>query len=120
MARVGTPRRSYLRPATLAVLCLAIAGCRGVGKTEGERLARARCATCHEFPDPSLLDRKTWQDGVLPQMALRLRVPREKASFLEGPGNPYMLVLTDSTSKEDWQKIVDYYLTHAPATLPPQ
>jgi hypothetical protein len=53
-------------------------------------------------------------------MAKRLRVPNPQASFLEGPGNPYMLVLTDSVSQEDWQKIVGYYLAHAPDTLPPQ
>ncbi|MDQ6635228.1 MAG: VCBS repeat-containing protein, partial [Gemmatimonadota bacterium] len=119
MARLDTIGRSYRLTATLAA-CLSIVGCTGSTKPEGERLARARCASCHEFPEPQLLDRKTWQDGVLPQMALRLRVPKEKSSFLEGPSNPYMMVLTDSTSTEDWQKIVGYYLTHAPESLPPQ
>jgi hypothetical protein len=89
-------------------------------RTEGERLARARCATCHEFPDPQLLDKKTWATGVLPQMALRLRVPHQRTSFLDAPGNPYMLVLTEPVPRDDWAKIVAYYLEHAPDTLPAQ
>jgi hypothetical protein len=75
---------------------------------------------CHAFPEPELLDKQTWQTGVLPQMALRLRVPNQQASFLDAPGNPYLMVLTDPVSREDWQKIVGYYLAHAPDTLPPQ
>jgi hypothetical protein len=99
--------------------CWSLVGC-DPRRSEGERLARARCATCHEFPEPQLLDKQTWKSGVLPQMALRLRVPKEKSSFLDAPGNPYMLVLTEPVPAEDWQKIVGYYLSHAPDTLPPQ
>src|SRR4030081_2964647 len=113
MARPATTIRTHVLAVTLAVACVSIAGC-GPRRSDGEKLARARCASCHEFPEPELLDKTTWQEGVLPQMALRLRVPREKSSFLEGPGNPYMLVLTDATSQEDWGKIVGYYLSHAP------
>jgi len=36
---------------------------------EGETLARTHCVTCHAFPEPSLLDKKTWDEGVLPKMA---------------------------------------------------
>jgi hypothetical protein len=52
-------------------------------------------------------------------MALRLRVPRQ-SSFMAAPGNPYLMVLTDSVPQEDWKKIVGFYLEHAPDTLPPQ
>src|SRR6188508_1788140 len=37
-----------------------------------ERLARQACASCHLFPDPKLLDKRTWEDGVFPQMAFRM------------------------------------------------
>ncbi|MFD3000170.1 hypothetical protein ACFS7Z_07345 [Pontibacter toksunensis] len=42
----------------------------------GQQLAQACCRTCHAFPEPELLDKKTWQQGVLPQMALRLGLNR--------------------------------------------
>jgi hypothetical protein len=102
--------------AVLTVACMSLAGC-GPRRSEGERLARARCGTCHEFPEPQLLDKTTWQEGVLPQMALRLRVPKPKTSFLDAPGNPYMMVLTEPVPEDDWKKIVAYYLAHAPDSL---
>jgi hypothetical protein len=52
-------------------------------------------------------------------MALRLRVPMQ-SSFMAGPGNPYLMVLTEAVPEEDWKEIVAYYLEHAPDTLPPQ
>jgi hypothetical protein len=119
MACVSWTIRSCVVTSACALACLAIAGC-GPRRSEGEKLARARCAACHAFPEPALLDKKTWQAGVLPQMALRLRVPNPQASFLDAPGNPYMMVLTERVPEEDWKKIVGYYVTHAPDSLPPQ
>jgi mono/diheme cytochrome c family protein len=46
--------------------------CQSDTKSEGEALAKKNCASCHKFPDPSLLDKKTWKEGVLPEMSLRL------------------------------------------------
>jgi hypothetical protein len=37
-----------------------------------ERLAKQYCGSCHSFPDPKLLDKETWEKGVLPQMAFRM------------------------------------------------
>ena len=37
--------------------------------TEGEQLAKTHCASCHAFPEPDLLDKKTWANEVLPKMA---------------------------------------------------
>lgn len=34
----------------------------------GEALAKTYCATCHAYPAPELLDKKTWRDYVLPRM----------------------------------------------------
>lgn len=42
----------------------------------GEQLAQAYCRTCHAFPEPALLDKATWQHGVLPQMALHLGIDK--------------------------------------------
>ncbi len=40
----------------------------------GKLLAQRYCQTCHLFPEPSLLDKKTWVTSVLPNMAQRLGV----------------------------------------------
>ncbi len=41
---------------------------------DGEELARKYCQSCHSLPDPSLLDTKTWEKGILPQMGPRLGI----------------------------------------------
>src|SRR4051812_42212380 len=40
----------------------------------GEESAKRYCQSCHLLPDPSLLDTKSWQAGVLPQMGPRLGI----------------------------------------------
>lgn len=88
----------------------------------GEKLARKYCSSCHMFPSPSLLDKKTWKESVLPNMGLRLGMgksgidpyadmPAEEVSLLKTmnvyPENPIV-------SKSEWQLIVNYYVTKAP------
>src|SRR5437667_5030468 len=68
-------RRASLRLGVFAVACLMLTKCSRPYRSEGERLAHTYCAACHMFPEPALLDKKTWRTGVLPQMALRLGVP---------------------------------------------
>jgi hypothetical protein len=100
-------------PACVALLLVA---CRPRSQATGEQLARAYCASCHLFPEPRLLDKKTWEEGVLPQMAQRLGIhPR---SFSEVLAHPYMTVLPSKLTESEWQKIVAYYRDSAPATLP--
>jgi VCBS repeat protein len=103
----------------LAFACLSLAACNGPRSSAGEKLARTYCASCHAFPEPQLLDKSTWQSGVLPQMAMRLGV-RTKSSFNEALRNPQMTVLTRALSDTDWEQIVRYYLDGSPDTLPPQ
>jgi hypothetical protein len=103
----------------LASVFLSLASCNGPHKSEGEKLARNYCAACHAFPEPRLLDKKTWQSGVLPQMAPRLGVST-KSSFDEAFRNPHLMVLTKAVSEQDWKKIVEYYLELAPDILPYQ
>ena len=88
----------------------------------GEALAKVYCKSCHIFPDPSLLDTKSWEKGVLPEMGPRLGIfnfgfeiyPRDRnisANFY--PSQP-LLSLTE------WQNILDYYVATSPDSLPPQ
>lgn len=85
-----------------------------------EAVARRTCSACHLFPDPSLLDKKTWQQGVLPEMALRMgldisKLPGTSAAELNEilkalPANPMI-------PEEEWKSIQQYYLRAAPDSL---
>ncbi len=94
----------------------------------GKILAQDYCQRCHLFPEANLLDKKTWKESVLPNMALRLGLKHEGLSGYEGlpeeeireikslgiyPDQPLI-------SEEDWQKIVDYYVKMAPENPLPQ
>src|SRR6266542_5972499 len=92
----------------LALACLSLAHCSRPNESEGEKLAHTYCAACHAFPEPQLLDKQTWQAGVLPQMAPRLGAG-ERSLFKAASQNPHMIVLTKAVSAEVWGKIVGYY-----------
>ncbi|HET9775549.1 MAG TPA: hypothetical protein VFP77_03160, partial [Gemmatimonadaceae bacterium] len=105
--------------ASAAFGVLALAGCNAGSKSDGERLARTECAACHAFPEPALLDKNTWQAGVLPRMAPRLGVTAQSLSEAMGR-DTNMVVLNGAVSQQDWQKIVAYYVQNAPDSLPYQ
>lgn len=92
---------------------------------KGEALAAKYCQSCHALPDPSLLDAKTWEKGVLPQMGPRLGVfdfnHRHYPSAildrtLPSGFYPSKPILTE----EEWKNIIDYYTSLSPDTLPQQ
>lgn len=93
---------------------------------KGEYLAKVYCSSCHDYPDPSLLDKTTWEKSVLPNMALRM-----------GFGDPIFTVLSNKSDEElkrilasnafyqkpvidstELQQIVDFYIKNAPEKLP--
>lgn len=116
-------RCSLRRSCCLAVLAAlnvgSLAGCERTHKSEGEKLARTYCAACHAFPEPQLLDKHTWQAGVLPQMAPRLGIGTHSLADAMSR-NPLMTVLPVRVSEPDWERIVAYYLAGAPDRLPDQ
>ena len=120
MTRLALRNRStgFLR-ALLALAWSFLAGCDRPQRSEGEKLARRHCAACHAFPEPQLLDKKTWHAGVLPQMAPRLGVSTQSL-FNEPFRNPHLMVLTKAVSEGDWEAIVRYYRDLAPDSLPYQ
>ncbi len=85
-----------------------------------QNLAKRTCAACHLFPDPSLLDKRSWQKGVFPEMALRMgldlsKLPGTDATELNEilkalPANPMV-------SEQEWKSIQQYYLQAAPDSL---
>lgn len=94
----------------------------------GTELAHIYCASCHQFPEPSLLPKDIWKNGVLPSMASRLGMDpdifkvysryteEELPIILEAkiyPENPQI-------HQEDWQKIIKYYVENAPEKPVPQ
>ena len=71
------------------------------------------------FPDPQLLDKQSWRDGVLPQMARRVGATTS-STFADALRNPNVPVLATTLPDRDWQRIVAYYVDQAPDALPDQ
>ncbi len=83
------------------------------------------CQSCHQLPDPSLLDTKSWEKGVLPNMGPRLGIFRygfetypsdRRDRDLDSnfyPSQPLLRL-------DEWQNIIDYYTATSPDSLPKQ
>lgn len=78
----------------------------------GQQLAMQHCSTCHLAISPGTLDKQTWVKHVLPAMAPRLGLEAY-------PGGYYYASAKSAVSYDDWQKLVAYFETLAPATLQP-
>lgn len=94
----------------------------------GRQLAEEYCQRCHILPDPSLLDKNTWANSVLPNMGRRLGLksagrnpfedlPQEETQMIRA-----LDIYPESAllSEDDWNKIVQYYLSEAPNVPLPQ
>lgn len=83
---------------------------------------------CHKFPEPQLLDKETWKNSVLPNMALRLGLKMAgKDGLMTKDTIEANLLKQYNTypentlvSGEDWSKIEAYYIKNAPKKLPLQ
>lgn len=91
--------------------------------SDGKDLSLRYCQSCHLYPDPSILDKNTWQRSVLPLMGRRFgiyekEVPRSKV--LAGAIDEDMVLRHNIfpelpiIDEESWQIIVDYYVSSAP------
>jgi hypothetical protein len=85
---------------------------------EGEQLAHGYCAGCHAFPEPSLLDKKTWTENVLPMMGQFMNVDIYYQPYNNsGPAGD---VNVKRTAPENlfpyakWKNIVEWYSKNAP------
>lgn len=97
----------------------------------GEELAKIHCASCHKYPAPDLLDKSTWGNFVLLRMAAFLGIYHDNVQYLDkmppqwiepGMGGQRVAaakIYPDEPliSREDWEKIRDFYLKNAPAKL---
>lgn len=87
----------------------------------GEQLAKAYCASCHLFAEPALLDKASWTNGALPEMAKWLGLAQPDLERLpngEIVGDSNVFPPTPLISSNEWETIVRYYADHAPAALP--
>ena len=76
---------------------------------DGKELAKKYCVSCHELPDPALIDRASWVNGVLPAMAKRLYINSYMGQYFADQKSALSIV--------EWQKIVAYYQNTAPVNL---
>jgi len=76
---------------------------------DGKQLAEKYCVSCHQLPEPALIDRQSWVQGVLPAMAKRLGVQNYMGQYFTDNRAALNIV--------DWQKIVSYYKDAAPREL---
>ena len=76
------------------------------------------------LPEPSLVDTKSWEKGVLPEMGPRLGIfsfgftlyPR----ITDGSIRPDFYPSRSLLNSGEWQNIIDYYVATSPDSLPPQ
>lgn len=76
---------------------------------DGKELAKRYCVSCHQLPDPSLIDRESWVKGVLPAMAKRLQIQNYMGQYYADKQSALNIV--------DWQKVVSYYQNTSPVDL---
>jgi FG-GAP-like repeat len=89
-------------------------------RQQDERLARQYCASCHLFPEPDLLAKKTWEHDVLPQMAFRMGVDYTMLSSISPEDQTEVsktLPPNSMVSPEQWEAIKRYYLNNSPDSL---
>lgn len=120
-------RRRPFQPMGMALLCLGVAAFVSLqctdrdaasttparASSEGERLMRQHCGTCHLPVPAKALDRTTWRTRVLPAMASKVGI-----GTLWGEYYPKTIDSTGSSiSIEAWASIVEHYERTAPDTL---
>ncbi|MBM1105833.1 VCBS repeat-containing protein [Aurantibacter crassamenti] len=96
-----------------------------VTSLSGESLAKAYCASCHLFPEPKLLSKKTWKYGLLPQMAHRMGIYDDvtRQSLIESNAGGELVKRNNIfpeqplVNDKEWQLIQDYYIESAPDSL---
>jgi hypothetical protein len=92
----------------------------------GRDIALNTCSGCHLFPEPGLLDKHSWEQVVLPRMAAMLgyhKADKTIDSQLFAGVNrtdlhPRVMREKSNITEAEWNVLVNYYLTHAPDSLP--
>ncbi len=101
-----------------------------VSGLSGKALANIHCASCHSFVRPETLSKTIWKNDVLPAMGNRLGIFNgdHQPDSIFGSFRNASIVKKENVfpekpvlAREDWTKIVSYYVDNAPDTvLPPK
>jgi hypothetical protein len=90
----------------------------------GEQLANGYCAACHIKPEPNILDKVTWETKVMPDMRKRMGLYLEEdlgTALPEDEGVPEGIYSkAQLISRENWKKLLSYYIENAPEKPLPQ
>lgn len=111
----------------LGVIFIIITSCNNNKHIEGEQLAREYCVSCHQYPEPDILNTESWEKYMLPRMgmflgiiehdSLRESIASSEAELknVEASGMfPQKAVI----SQEEWTKIKAFYIANSPKVLP--
>lgn len=119
LKKTETMRLIYITSLSI-LLSITLYTCRESEVNKGRRLANKYCSACHLFPEPSLLDKKTWKNGVMPKMAfylglnysemLSLSERNMEAALKAIPANPML-------TKSEFDLILNYYEVTAPDSI---
>jgi hypothetical protein len=102
----------------VAIICFIFLSCENQQKKD-ERIAKQFCTSCHAFPEPSLLDKKTWEKLVLPEMAFRMGLDVSKLATIPIDDQTAVLsaILITKISQQQWDAIKRYYAENSPDSI---
>lgn len=88
--------------------------------TQGQALATQYCQSCHQLPSPSLIDKKSWRNNVLPIMGRYLGIKSDgEKSIVNGlESDASYMPYTAQIDSAKWAQIRAYFLAKAPEHLP--
>jgi len=116
-----SPRSLAKRCALMLAIFLILYSACETPEHKEERIARMYCGYCHAFPDPSLLDRATWDESVLPMMEFHMgSTSMNMIARIHPEDIDYVLSSLPSrpmANAEDWQLIRQYYLKNSPDAI---
>ncbi len=93
---------------------------------DGQKLAKQYCSSCHQYPEPQLLDKATWETYILPRMGYMMGVyqnDRQREELIEQGEATQRVILADifpqtpRIDRESWKAIQQFYLDQAPQKL---
>lgn len=116
-----SPRLWAKRCALLVASALLLYSACETPEHKEERIARMYCGYCHKFPEPTLLDRATWDKSVLPLMEFHMgKIDNNILSTIHPADIDYVLPSLPSrpmATAMDWQLIREYYLKNSPDSI---
>lgn len=110
----------------LFIAALAAVSVSAQSLSQGETLSKIYCASCHAYPEPTLLDKTSWEKHILPRMGQMLGVLPltvdnqnfvEREVFDSAFQNPLVFRKNTVLSAADWAAIQDFYLQNAPEEM---